>query len=161
MPSSRASAHRPRAICAALRHGRKMLCRRIAALAAVPDDVLCRDFATLVAAVEAAFRHEESIMETLGYAHLHEHREENAVVLAALHHALPDVERGDHALGRQVLTALDEVLALHRLSDELALTVAARPAGARTRGRAALATLHVATYRPHGTPHEGPAGPHR
>jgi hypothetical protein len=153
MPSShasQASPHRPRAICAALRHGRKMLCRRIAALAAVPDDVLCGSFAALVAAVEAAFRHEESIMETLGYAHLHEHREENAVVLAALHRALPEVERGDHALARQVLTALDEVLALHRLCGELALTVAAGPAGARMRGRAALATLHVATHRPHG-----------
>jgi hypothetical protein len=48
-------------------------------------------------------------------------------------------------LGRQVLTALDEVLALHRLSGELALTVATEtpdPRGAR--GRAARATLHVA-----------------
>jgi len=147
MPSSRATPHRPRAMCAALRHGRKMLCRRIAEIAAGPDEMLGHGFAALVAAVEAAFRHEELIMETLGYAQLHDHREENAVVLSALHRVLPDVERGDHMLGRQVLTALDEVLALHRLSGELALTVAAEPPDPRgVRGRAARAALHVAAH---------------
>ena len=140
---------RPRALCAALRHGRKMLCRRIADMAAGPDDMLGRGFAALVAAVEAAFRHEELVMETLGYVHLHEHREENAVVLSALHRVLPDVERGDHMLGRQVLAALDEVLALHRLSGGLALTVATQAPAARARGRAAQATSHVAAHRPH------------
>jgi hemerythrin len=149
MPTTRASPSRPRAICAALRHGRKMLCRRIAAIASGPDDVLRQGFAALVAAVEAAFRHEELIMETLGYARLHEHREENAVVLSALHHVLPDVERGDHLLGRAVLAALGDVLALHRLSGDLALTVAAQPNDARARGHAARATLHVAAHRPH------------
>ncbi|MFL6632319.1 MAG: bacteriohemerythrin [Massilia sp.] len=147
MPTTRASPSRPRAICAALRHGRKMLCRRIAEIMAGPDDMVGHGFAGLVAAVEAAFRHEELIMETLGYVRLHEHREENAVVLSALHHVLPDVERGDHMLGRQVLAALASVLDLHRLSGDLALTVAARPADARLRGRAARATLHVATRR--------------
>jgi hemerythrin len=147
MTTTRASPSRPRAICAALRHGRKMLCRRIAEIASGPDEMLGHAFVTLVAAVEAAFRHEELIMETLGYAHLHEHREENAVVLSALHRVLPDVERGDHMLGREVLAALADVLDLHRLSGDLALTVAARPSEAHVRGRAARATLHVATRR--------------
>ena len=147
MPASRASPSRPRAICAALRHGRKMLCRRIGELVSGPDEMVGHGFATLVAAVEAAFRHEELIMETLGYVHLHEHREENAVVLSALHRVLPDVERGDHMLGRQVLTALVDVLDLHRLSGDLALAVAAHPNGTRARGHAARATLHVATRR--------------
>jgi hemerythrin len=136
-------------MCAALRHGRKMLCRRIEAIVAGPDDLLGQGFAALVAAVEAAFRHEELIMETLGYVHLHEHREENAVVLSALHRVLPDVERGDHTLGRTVLAALVDVLALHRLSGDLALTVAAQPSDVRARGHAARATLHVAAHRPH------------
>jgi hemerythrin len=135
-------------MCAALRHGRKLLCRRIAAMAAAPDDALARGFAALVADVEAAFRHEELIMETLGYVRLHEHREENAVVLTALHRVLPDVERGDHPLGRQVLAALDDVLALHRLSSDLALAIAVRPPAVRARGRAARATLHVPARRP-------------
>jgi hemerythrin len=148
MPIHHASPSRPRAICAALRHGRKMLCRRIAEIASGPDDMLGAGFAALVAAVEAAFRHEELIMETLGYVHLHEHREENAVVLSALHRVLPDVEGGDHMLGREVLAALAGVLDLHRLSGDLALTVAAHATDAHARGRAARATLHVATRRP-------------
>jgi hemerythrin len=124
-----------------------MLCRQIAALAAGPDDALAHGFAALVAAVEATFRHEELIMETLGYVQLHEHRAENAVVLSALHHVLSDVEQGDHALGRQVLAALDDVLALHRLSADLALAVAPPAADVRARGHAARATLHVARHR--------------
>jgi len=147
MPVTRVSPSRPRAIGAALRHGRKMLCRRIGEIVSGPDDMVGQGFAALVPAVEAAFRHEELIMETLGYVHLHEHREENAVVLSALHHVLPDVERGDHVLGRQVLSALVDVLDLHRLSGDLALTVAAHPADARARGHAARATLHVAARR--------------
>jgi hemerythrin len=147
MTATRISPSRPRAICAALRHGRKMLCRRIAEIASGPDDMVGRGFAALVAAVEAAFRREELIMETLGYVRLHEHREENAVVLSALHHVLPDVERGDHMLGREVLAALAGVLDLHRLSGDLALAVAAHPADARARGRAARVTMHVATRR--------------
>jgi hemerythrin len=124
-----------------------MLCRQIAALAAGPDDALAHGFAPLVAAVEATFRHEELIMETLGYVQLHEHRAENAVILSALHHVLPDVEQGDLALGRQVLAALDDVLALHRLSADLALAVAPPAADVRARGHAARGTLHVARHR--------------
>jgi hemerythrin len=124
-----------------------MLCRQIAALAAGPDDALAHGFAALVAAVEAMFRHEELIMETLGYVQLHEHRAENAVVLSALHRVLPDIEEGDLVLGRQVLAALDDVLALHRLSADLALAVAPPAADVRARGHAARATLHVARHR--------------
>ncbi len=147
MPTERASPNRPRAICTALRHGRKMLCRSIAEIEASPDAVVGSRFAGLVAAVEAAFRREELIMETLGYAHLREHCAENAMVLSALHRVLPDVERGDAALGREVLAALTSVLELHRLSADLALTVAAQPAEARAHGHAARATLHVASRR--------------
>jgi hemerythrin len=150
MSSTRVTPSRPRAICTALRHGRKVLSRRIAELACAPDDALAQGFDALVAAVEAAFRHEELIMETLGYVHLQEHRAENAVVLSALHHVLPDVEGGDCALARQVLAALADVLDLHRLSGDLALTVAAHPPDVHVRGQAARGTLHVASHRPHG-----------
>jgi hemerythrin len=150
MSSTRVTPSRPRAICTALRHGRKVLCKRIAELACASDDAVAQGFAALVAAVEAAFRHEELIMETLGYVHLQEHRAENAVVLSALHRVLPDVEGGDRALARQVLAALADVLDLHRLSGDLALAVAAHPPDAHARGRAARGTLHVAPHRPHG-----------
>ena len=154
----RPNSTQPRALCAALRHDRKQLRRRIAALAAGPDGPLGQGYAALVAAVEAAFRHEELIMETLGYARLHAQREENAVVLCALHRVLPDVERGDAALGREVLGALAGVLGLHRLSGDLALALAAGPGDARARGRAARATQHVAPRAAHVASGRGGAG---
>lgn len=150
MTSIRLSPSHPRAICTALRHARRCLCRRLETAVAASDEVFVREFAAIVTEVEAGFRHEEVIMETLGYVHLHEHRAENAVVLSALHHVLPDVERGDHGLGRQVLGALREVLALHRLSSDLALAVAPQASTARARGKAARATQHVAPGRPRG-----------
>jgi len=146
MPPIRPNPRRPRTLCAALRHDRRQLCRRVAALAGGPDDVLAQGFGPLVAAVEAGFRREELLMETLGYARVHAQREENAVVLSALHRVLPDVEGGDCALGREVLAALAGVLDLHRLSADLALALAlaAGTGQARARGRAARTTQHVA-----------------
>lgn len=146
-----AHASPPRTLCAAIRHARRSLCNRLERMTAMPDDAFCHDFAALVAAVEAGFRHEELVMEMLGYAHLREHREENAVILRALHRAQPDVDAGDCALGRQLVAALRQVLALHRLSADLALSLtvpapAAHPP-ARARGRAARTTLHVSTAR--------------
>jgi len=158
MLSSRPISNRPRALCAALRHDRKQLCRRVAALAAAPDDALAHGYAALVAAVEAVFRHEELILETLGYARVHAQREENAVVLCALDRVLPDVEGGDAALGREVLCALAGVLDLHRLNADLALALAAGPADPRARGRAARATQHVAARTAHVTSGRGGGG---
>lgn len=94
-------------------------------------------------------------METLGYVHLQAHRAENAVVLSALHRVMPDVELGNCALGREVSGALLDVLALHRLSSDLALTVSARPLAAHlhgkaARGKASAAAGHVTVWRHHG-----------
>lgn len=151
MTSESMHAGQPRTLCAAIRHARRSLCNRLERMAAMPDEAFCHDFAAVVAEVEAGFRHEELAMEMLGYAHLREHREENAVVLRALHRALPDVDAGDCALGRQLVAALREVLALHRLSADLALslTVPTTAAGTpgRARGRAARTTLHVSSAR--------------
>jgi len=158
MPSPRSNSSRPRALCAALRHARKQVCRRVADLAAAPDDAVAHGYAPLVAAVEAAFRHEELIMETLGYARLHVQREENAVVLRALHRALPDVEDGNAALGRRMLDALAGVLDLHRLSADLALALAVGPGDAHARGRAARATQHVAARGVHAVSGRSGAG---
>lgn len=160
MPPLRRNPRRPRALCAALRHDRRQLCRRVAALAGGPDAALAHGFGPLVAAVEAGFRREEVLMETLGYARLRAQRAENAVVLSALHRVLPDVEAGDCALGRQVLAALAGVLDLHRLSADLALALAlAAGAGkARARGRAARTTQHVARRAAPAVPGRGSAG---
>jgi len=151
MMPEHAHASQPRTLCAAIRHARRSLCNRIERMASMPDEAFCQNFAMVVAEVEAGFRHEELAMEMLGYAHLREHREENAVILRALHRALPEVDAGDCALGRQLVAALRQVLALHRLSADLALaltvpTAASSPAG-RARGRAARTTQHVAGRR--------------
>jgi hypothetical protein len=96
----------------ALRRCRRDLCARVAALRTQPDDVFMHDFPAVVTAVEAGFRHEETLLELLGDAGLHPRRADNAVILCALHRTLPQVEGGDVALGRQVADALDAVLAL-------------------------------------------------
>jgi hypothetical protein len=145
----------PRTVYSAVRHARRSLCNRLERMAGLPDEAFCRDFAGVVAAVEAAFRHEELVMEMLGYAHLRDQRAENAVILRALHRAIPAVDGGDCALGRQLVAALRDVLDLHRLSADLAMAVGAptlgtrvgRHMGAQLRGRAARATQHVAALR--------------
>jgi len=137
----------PHAICAAIRHARKALCQRLDEAAALADEHFPRSFTSIVAAVEAGFRHEELMMETLGYERLREHIEENAVILSALHRVMAQVEHGDCTLGRQVLGALRDVMALHRLSTDLAAATAPHPSALRLHGQAARATLHVGTHR--------------
>jgi hemerythrin len=151
MKTEHANSLPPRSVTTAIRHARRSLCSRLEHMAGLPDDAFRRDFAGIVAAVEAGFRHEELVMEMLGYERLREHRAENAVILRALHRALPQVDGGDCALGRQLVEALREVLALHRLNTDLALALSlpatATRMGARVRGRAARTTLHVAGGR--------------
>ena len=149
MTHMHAHASQPRTLCAALRHARRSLCNRLERMALMPDEAFCQDFADVVAAVEAGFRHEELAREMLGFAHLREHLEEHAVILRALHRALPEVEAGDCALARQMVAALCDVLALHRLNADLALVLSVPSSSpqARQRGRAARATLHVAARR--------------
>lgn len=122
------------AIGAAIRQARRRLCARLAEAAdssCTPDDCFVRAFPSLVGAVEAGFRHEESVMESLDHQRLHAHRAESATILAALHRAMPLVEDGDVALGRQLVAALIDLLSLHRLSTDLALATAPVQAGRR------------------------------
>jgi len=95
----------------ALRRCRHDLCTRVARLLAQPDDAFVHDFPAVVAAVEAGFRHEETLLELLGGTDLHPCRADHAVILSALHRTQARVESGDVALGRQVADALDAVLA--------------------------------------------------
>lgn len=102
----------PLAACAALNVSRARLCARVAALQAQPDERFVQDFPNVVAAVEADFRREEALLERLGDAALHPRRADYAVLLCALHRTLPQIERGDVLLGRQVADALGAVLSL-------------------------------------------------
>ncbi|MBD8563450.1 hypothetical protein IFU01_04100 [Oxalobacteraceae sp. CFBP 8763] len=121
------------AIGAAIRHARRRLCERLAcALDPVrtPDAHFVREFPVLVARVEAGFRHEETVMELLDYERRHDHLADNAIILAALHRALPLIEEGDIVLGRRLVAALLDLLSLHRISTDLALvTMPGAPPG--------------------------------
>lgn len=99
------------AACAVLRHGRRLLRARVSALLALPDAAFAQAFPGVVAAVEAAFRHEEALLELLGEACLHPRRADHAVILCALHRSAARVEGGDLERGRQVVAALDAILA--------------------------------------------------
>ena len=102
------------AIGTALEHTRKQLCHQIDQLAARPDASFASGWSALVAAAEAAFRHEESIMELVAYAGLAAHREENARTLSALHHVTAQVEGGDTGSARAALGALAAIVSSHR-----------------------------------------------
>jgi nucleotide-binding universal stress UspA family protein len=134
---------RPPVYTAALRHTRRLLCEHLARTAGEPDAGFGHDYLELVAEVEAQLRHEETILEACRVQRLqervHEQRQENAAILAALHHTLPQVEDGDFETARQLVGALTDILSLHRISADLALPrTPAAPAGPpRMRGRAA------------------------
>jgi hypothetical protein len=100
------------AAAAALQRCRRDLRSRVARLRKQPDDSFAQAFSAVVAALEAGFRHEETLLELLGDAWLHPRRADHAIILCALHRTLSQVEAGDVALGRQVADALDAVLAL-------------------------------------------------
>ena len=130
---------RSQVIGSAMRHARKLLCARIARLAAAPDALFIAGWPLLVAEVEAAFRHEETLMECTGHGNLQAHLADNALALCALHRITPRIEAGDTALGREALGALDAILSLHRFTADLALVGAAargrKPAGSAARFR--------------------------
>jgi nucleotide-binding universal stress UspA family protein len=134
---------RPPAYTAALRHTRRQLCERLVRTAGEPDGGFAHDYVEVIAEVEAQLRHEETILEACRVRRLqervHEQRQENAAIMAALHHTLPQVEAGDFAMARQLVAALTDILSLHRISADLALPRGpAAPNGpARMRGRAA------------------------
>ena len=102
----------PCAACAALRRRRERLLALLARLRRSPDPGFAQRFPAVVAAVEAAFRHEEVLLERLGEACLHPRRADHAVLLCALHRTASRVEAGDLVLGRQVAAALDAILRL-------------------------------------------------
>jgi hypothetical protein len=121
MFASHSSSSRARVIGAAMRHVRKRLCSRLRELADASDAGFMAGWQMIVAEVEAGFRQEETIMEILGYSGLQPHRAENACTLRALHRITPQVEAGQTALARQALSALADILSLHRLTAGVAL----------------------------------------
>lgn len=114
MPPVAPPPHGPHTVVRALAHARSGLLLQVRAAAGEPDERFAAAFAHMVAAIEAAFRHEETLMETIGFPGVREQRRDNALLLNALHHAAPRVEAGELAIGREVVAALPELLSLHR-----------------------------------------------
>lgn len=100
----------PEAACAALQHRHRLLLDRIAGLGTCPDTEFAQQFPAVVDAVEAAFRHEEALLELLGDAGLHPRRAHHASILCALHRTATRVEDGDLERGREVAAALEAIL---------------------------------------------------
>lgn len=99
----------------ALKRIRKRLRREIDQLAQGTDAQFIQGWDGLVAATEAAFRHEEALMELHGEARMGEYRVVTAHMLAALHHLTTQVEMGDTALARKALAALSLIVSYHRI----------------------------------------------
>ncbi|MEX5746229.1 hypothetical protein [Massilia sp. X63] len=114
MKPSAPSSPGPHTVVRALSHARNALLVQVHAAAGAPDLRFPEAFAHLVAAIEAAFRHEETLMEVAGFPGVREQRRDNALLLNALHHAAPRVEAGELGIGREVLAALPGLLSLHR-----------------------------------------------
>lgn len=76
-------------------------------------------------------------MEAAGYPGLREQRRDNALLLAGLHHTLPQVEAGEPATARAAVAALRPLLSLHRFSALRVLATAQRTLLAHRHGCAA------------------------
>ena len=118
-----------------MNEARRALSTELERLSRTADEQFADGFSELIADIEASFRDEEAAMEALNYPALRSHREQHARALSALHHAQPQVEGGDVALGREALELLPKWLLLHRSTMDLALACAALPPGERSRRR--------------------------
>lgn len=124
-------------LAATMKQARRAMSSQVERLMHTPDDQFADGFKHLIACLEASFRDEEAVMEALNYPALRSHREQHARALSALHHAQPQVEGGDIALGREALALLPKWLLLHRSTMDLALAAAAREPARRARRHAA------------------------
>src|SRR3954466_4494568 len=90
----------------ALRRARKRLCCRIGQLAQREDAEFIHGWNAVVAATEALFRQEETLMALYSEAGLAGYRDAAAHTLAALHHLSTQVECGETRAARVALGAL-------------------------------------------------------
>ena len=126
-----------RNIAGMMSEARCHMSQRMERLSHTSDDQFADGFTALIADLETTFRDEEAVMEALNYPALRSHREQHARALAALHHAQPQVEGGDVALGREALELLPKWLLLHRSTMDLALASSTREPALRSRRHSA------------------------
>lgn len=105
------------------------MARSLEHLGQMDDDMFPLAFERLVAEVERDFADEETMMESIDFPALHSHREQHARVLSGLHHALPRIQSGDIALGREVIELLPQWFSFHIATMDTALAEAALACG--------------------------------
>ncbi len=110
-----------RRIRAAVAHSRRQLAAQLRRAAGESDERFGAAYRRLLACAELRFRHEQSVMDALGFSAASAHREGNARTLAVLRQAEPAVAGGDLGTGRCALGLLARVLPLHRFTVDLAL----------------------------------------
>jgi hemerythrin len=101
------------------------LAEQIAHLQARPDAEFGAGLEALIEALEADFRVEEELMETIDYPDLRNHREQHARVLATLH----SLRGGDLAGGRHAVGLILPWFHLHLATADTALALALQIAG--------------------------------
>ena len=96
------------------------------------DDALFEPaFRDFVASVESDFRGEETAMEMVDYPGARAHCEQHARTLAALHHTLSQVMRGDVAIGKHTLGLLFQWFTVHIATMDRKLALACVVPGSR------------------------------
>lgn len=123
---------------------RRRLLGMVQGAARETDEGFVQAYTRLVAAVEATFRQEESLLEKAGCDAVRDTRREHALLLNALHRAAPRVEAGGLSLGREVVAALDALLSPCRFGLPLPPAAGIRPHHAPpAHGRAAASGAHA------------------
>lgn len=94
-------------------------------LAQLDDQRFPSAYCDLVALIERDFRHEEALMESIGYPAQPVHREQHARVLGGLHCAEGALLKGDCGPARRSVELLPKWLELHIVTQDAALALAA------------------------------------
>jgi hypothetical protein len=122
-------AQRARGVVRAMTLARNDMLVQVRATAREPDAGFPAAFGRLVDAIEAIFRTEENLLEMARSERVHAQRQDNALLLAALHHAASRVDAGKLGIGRELVAALPDLLSLHRFAALRALVARARRQG--------------------------------
>jgi hypothetical protein len=109
-----------------------------------PDACFAAAFGRLVDAIEAIFRTEENLLEMARSERVRAQRQDNALLLGALHHAASQVDGGNLGIGREVVAVLPDLLSPHRLAALRALASRTSRLGERVRRAPRLARAAAA-----------------
>jgi len=130
--------HRPSGVADVMTQARNDMLAQVRDTAREADARFPAAFWRLVDAIEAMFRNEETLLEMACCEALHTRRQDNALLLAALHHAASRVDGGNLGIGRELVAVLPDLLSRHRSArpaPAVRLPGAARGAGLPTSPR--------------------------